>query len=125
MSIKKQIKKYLTGLEFSGEGVLTASFTFPEDFLGFQGHFPEKKVLPGVCQIQCVTSMIEKYTGKAVLLSEIVSVKFLAPVFPSEEIICCCRGIKDDLSDFVVKASVISNGKAVAEMKLKGSFDRR
>lgn len=114
----------MAGLGSGDEGVLTAYFIFPEDFLGFQGHFPEEKVLPGVCQIQCVTTMIEKYTGKSVLLKEIVSVKFLAPVFPSEEIICVCRGIKDANSAFVVKASVSRNGKAVAEMKLKGSFDQ-
>lgn len=125
MSIKKQIEKYMAGLGSRDEGVLTAHFMFPEDFLGFQGHFPEEKVLPGVCQIQCVTSMIEKYTGESVLLKEIVSVKFFAPVFPSEEITCVCRGIKDARSDFVVNASVSRNGKAVAEMKLKGSFDQR
>ena len=78
----------MTVLETSGEGVLTARFTFPEEFVGFQGHFPSDKVLPGVCQIQCIASMIEKYTGKSFLLKEIVSAKFLSPVLPSEEIIC-------------------------------------
>ncbi|PIV44608.1 MAG: hypothetical protein COS28_00130 [Nitrospirae bacterium CG02_land_8_20_14_3_00_44_33] len=125
MNIKKQIKEYMAGLEASEEGTLTASFNFGENFLGFQGHFPQEKVLPGVCHIQCITSMIEEYTGKPVLLKEIVSVKFLLPVFPSEEIVCTCRGIKNGQSDFVVRASVNRNGKAVSEIKLKGSFEQK
>jgi len=125
LSIKKEVEKNMIAFESSDDGVLTARFKFPVDFIGFQGHFPEEKVLPGVCQIQCVVSMIEKFIGSPVLLKEIVSAKFLAPVFPSEEIICVCRGIKDAHKDFVVKASVSRNGKAVAEIKLKGSFDQR
>lgn len=122
MSIKKEVERYMTGMESTAEGVLTAHFIFPENFLGFQGHFPTGKVLPGVCQIQCVTSMIEKHTGRAVLLKEIVSAKFLSPIFPSEEIICVCRGLTDTHEDFVVKASVSRDGRAVAELKLRGSL---
>lgn len=122
MSIKKEVEKNMIAFESSDDGVLTACFKFPVDFLGFQGHFPEEKVLPGVCQIQCVASMIERFIGKPVLLKEIVSAKFLAPVFPSEEIICVCRGLNDSHQDFVVKASVSKDGKKISELKLWVSF---
>ena len=58
---------------------LTASFLFPEDFIGFQGHFPGNKILPGVCQIQCVISMLEKWKKKNIVLREIVLAKFFSP----------------------------------------------
>ena len=125
MSIKIEVEKNMIAFESSDDKVLTAHFKFPPDFLGFQGHFPLEKVLPGVCQIQCVSSMIERFIGKPVLLKEIVSAKFFAPVLPSEEIICVCRGLNDSYEDFVVKASVSKNGKTVAELKLKGGIGLR
>jgi len=110
----------MTALETSGDGVLTARFTFSAEFVGFQGHFPTGKVLPGVCQIQCISSMLEK-SGSAVLLKEIVSAKFLSPVLPSEEIVCTCSRPEHASDDFVVKASVSKAGRVVAEFKLRGS----
>lgn len=120
MSIRKEVERYMTALESSADGILTACFIFPEEFVGFQGHFPSEKVLPGVCQIQCVVSMIEKYSGKTFLIKEIVSAKFLSPVLPSEEICCVCSRVEDTLEEFVVKASVDKGGRTVAELKLRG-----
>ena len=119
MSIKKEVEKYMTALDASADGVLTARFIFPDEFVGFQGHFPSEKVLPGVCQIQCIASMVEK-SGKAFLLKEIISAKFFLPVLPSEEIVCVCSRIKDTPEDFVVKASVSRGEQVVAELKLRG-----
>jgi len=99
--------------------VLTACFVFPADFIGFQGHFPQKKLLPGVCQIQCIISMLEKWKKKNVVLVEIVTAKFLSPVLPLEEIICECREIRDNDGEFVVKAFISKAGGRVAEMKLR------
>ena len=120
MSIKTEVEKYMSVLETSGDGVLTARFTFPGEFVGFQGHFPSGKVLPGVCQIQCISSMLEK-SGRPFLLKEIVSAKFLSPVLPSEEIVCSCSSPEHAGGDFVVKASVRKAGRVVAEFKLRGS----
>ena len=111
----------MTVLETSGDGILTARFTFPEEFVGFQGHFPSDKVLPGVCQIQCIASMIEK-SGRPFLIKEIVSAKFLSPVLPSEEIVCVCSRPEHTSEEFVVKASVSKAGRVVAEFKLRGQF---
>ena len=125
MSIKNEVEKNMTAFESSDDKTLTARFKFPIDFIGFQGHFPSEKVLPGVCQIQCAASMLERFFGKPVLLKEIVSAKFFAPVFPSEEIICVCRGLNDSHKEFVIKASVSKNGKTVAELKLRGAVGLR
>lgn len=124
MSIKKEVENYMTVPETSADGVVTARFTFPDEFVGFQGHFPSGMVLPGVCQIQCVVSMLEK-AGKAFLLKEIISAKFFLPVLPSEEIACVCSGIKDTPDDFIVKASVSRGGQVVSELKLRGIIQEK
>lgn len=111
----------MTGLVES-DGTLTSRFVFPEDFIGFQGHFPGNKVLPGVCQIQCIASMLETWKNKAVAIKEIVLAKFLAPVLPSEELTCVCRDITAADKYFMVKAYVNKGAERVAEFKLKVYF---
>jgi 3-hydroxyacyl-[acyl-carrier-protein] dehydratase len=107
------------------DGSISAGFVFPEDFIGFQGHFPSGKLLPGVCQIQCVTVMIEKMAGKKLVIEEIILAKFFSPVFPSEELTCVCKAsgaIGNNGDGLVVKASVTKGAVKVAEIKLRVRF---
>jgi len=101
---------------------LTAHFIFPDDFIGFQGHFPSKKLLPGVCQIQCITCMLEQWKRRSVALREIVYAKFFTPVLPQEELVCECRDIHHTDEGCTVKAFISKGTQKVAEMKLRVSF---
>lgn len=115
----REINKSMYDLSESPEGNLTARFIFRPDFPGFKGHFPGKPVLPGICKIQAVIAMIEKWHKKNVCLKEISLAKFLAPVFDNQEIIIS-SGKPDKLPDEAkIKASVISGGKKIAELQLK------
>ena len=86
-TIKAEIEQYMTGGTKEG-ATMKSRFAFPAEFIGFQGHFPEKKILPGVCQIQCALSTFEKGAGKAVILKEVVLAKYFSPVFPNDEVTC-------------------------------------
>jgi 3-hydroxyacyl-[acyl-carrier-protein] dehydratase len=108
----------MTGFAADG-GVLSARFVFPEEFIGFQGHFPEKKILPGVCHIQCVLSLLEAHGKRPVLLREAVLVKFFHPVLPQEEILCTCRDVQDGNGEFTVKAVFVRGEQKVSELKLR------
>jgi len=112
----------MLSLEVPEQGSLRAGFIFPPEFIGFQGHFPEGRVLPGVCHIQCVAAMLERHKGAPVRLKEIVSAKFLAPVLPSETITVNCRGVDGASGELVVKASVSRGETVVADLKLKVSL---
>lgn len=100
----------------------SASFCFPPDFIGFKGHFPGRSILPGACQIQCLVSMLERISGKALALKEIVLAKYISPILPEEE-------ITFTLSDFprfiegeaVVKAVVLKGEEKMAELKVRVS----
>ncbi len=123
-NIKHEVAQCMDRLVES-DGTISAGFVFPEGFIGFQGHFPSRKLLPGVCQIQCVTAMIEKMTGKKLFIEEIILAKFFSPVFPSEELTCVCRdfsGMCDNGDGFVVKASVTKGDVKVSEIKLRVRF---
>lgn len=83
-------------------GEATANFAFPGDFAGFRGHFPGEPVVPAICQVQCVLSLLEKVRGCAVLLRGIVRGRFLNTVVPDEQItvvVSSAGGIGDGLVD--------------------------
>jgi len=114
----------MTGLVKEGRR-LTSHFAFPPGFIGFQGHFPQKKLLPGVCQIQCVLSLLEKGSGRAVVLKEVVLAKYFAPVFPDDEVTCVISDIEDTSEEFVVKAAISRSTAKISEMKLRVSYNKR
>jgi len=121
-TIKAEIERYMTGPAKEGTR-LTSRFAFPPVFLGFQGHFPEKKILPGVCQIQCALSTLEKGSGKAVVLKEVVLVKYFSPVFPDDEVTCVVNDMGDTSGEAVVKAVISKKTDRISEMKLRVSYD--
>ena len=122
-TIKAEIEQYMTGLTRDGS-TLTSRFAFPPEFIGFQGHFPEKKILPGVCQVQCALSLLEKGEGKAVVLKEIVLAKYFSPVFPDDEVTCVISDLAKRGSEMTVKAVITKSAVKVSEMKLRVSLGK-
>lgn len=115
-TIKNEVEQYMTALSADGATV-TSRFRFPEEFIGFQGHFPEKKVLPGVCQIQCALTTLEKAKKKPALLLAISQAKYLLPVLPGEEIACLLTGVQEG-GEFTVKTVLTKQDTKIAEFKL-------
>lgn len=116
--IKAEIQQYMTGFT-EADRKLTSRFLFPHSFIGFQGHFPANKILPGVCQIQCLLSTIEKWAGRAVELKEVIMVKYAAPVFPDEEIVCCVNELPDTAGEFIVRGRIEKGAAKATELKLR------
>ncbi len=83
--LARQIRECMSDLGQADDGNLTARFVFPAEFLGFQGHFPARPVLPAVCEIQAALAMLEAWETRRVDLREIILAKFSAPVTCDEE----------------------------------------
>ncbi len=64
------------------------SFLISEDFIGFQGHFPDKPIMPGVMQVLISEVTVAEITGKNISLKEISQAKFTAPIDPKSNIEC-------------------------------------
>jgi 3-hydroxymyristoyl/3-hydroxydecanoyl-(acyl carrier protein) dehydratase len=114
----------MSDLKRSEDGSISARFVFPEDFTGFQGHFPDKKILPGVCQVQSVINMVEKWEDERLILKEVVLAKFLSSVSHSEELMCSCNVIDGPDGDRVLKATFNKDSRKIAEIKLRVRYDR-
>lgn len=80
----------ITGIETSGDCVIvSARVTVDPANPVFAGHYPGLPIFPGVCLIECLhrTVLATPWPPGAVLILEAVrSARFLAPVFPGDEI---------------------------------------
>ena len=119
----KEIVQSMSGLSGSPGDELEARFRFPAGFIGFQGHFPGRPILPAVCKIQAAIAMLEAAFKREVRLSEIVSAKFVSPVTCDEEVLVRCVVMLEEGGCGVVKATVARNGESVAKFKLRVTFE--
>jgi len=103
------------------DSTLTSSFMFPSEFIGFQGHFTTKMVLPGACQIQCAISTIEKALEKRAVIKEILLAKYIAPVFPGDNVICTVSEVSASGSEIIYKARIAKGTEKITELKLRVS----
>lgn len=69
-----------------GPKEITAECKFPATFPGFQGHFPEKPILPGIIQLVCVRNIVEQATGKNLTVKWYTGTKFKLPIEPGQQI---------------------------------------
>ncbi|MCK4389438.1 MAG: hypothetical protein KAV83_04270 [Desulfobacterales bacterium] len=119
----QEIKQCMSHLTETDEGKVTARFVFPEDFIGFQGHFPGRPVLPGVCKIQAVVVILETWLKKRVRLKEIILAKFFSPVSCGEELFFECLEQMESGKEAIVKALITSKGKKIAKLQLRVSLE--
>lgn len=50
----------------------------------YEGHFPQKPIVPGVCQVQIIKQLVEKALNQTFLMSEAREIKFLNMILPNE-----------------------------------------
>jgi 3-hydroxyacyl-[acyl-carrier-protein] dehydratase len=119
--LKKEIKASMLSLTNINQE-LSARFCFSREFIGFQGHFPDKPILPGVCKIQAILCMLQENRKKTPRLKEIVSAKFFTPVTYNEEIIFTARPISENNEETRIVALITNHDKKIASIELKVVF---
>jgi 3-hydroxyacyl-[acyl-carrier-protein] dehydratase len=119
----REIEQCMSGLTEAEGNELTARFLFPATFIGFKGHFPDRPVLPAVCEIQAAIAVLEAWDRAEVRLGEIVSAKFFAPVTCGEEVVVRCLVTMEENNQGTVRATVAKNGESVAKFKLRVTFE--
>lgn len=115
--LRQAIKKVMSNFEAT-ESEAKASFLFAKGFIGFDGHFEGRPILPGVCKVQAVILMLEEKYKKPVILEEAENVKFFHPVTCGEKLDFACH---DPLfgREKTVKCLVTRSGEKIADIQLK------
>ena len=50
----------------------------------FKGHFPDRPVLPGACQLQMIRELLSHITTKTYRLQKATAIKFITPIDPRQ-----------------------------------------
>lgn len=117
--IRNEIERQMR-VTVTDAGEPEASFCFPPEFSGFQGHFPGKAVLPGACQLQCLRAFLEHLAAQPLEITTIVLAKYLQPVLPGETIRCRVSGLPETVDgSFLAKGKIFREGELVAEIRLQ------
>ena len=122
--LKNEIKACMSELLKTENQGLSGKFSFPKEFLGFQGHFPGNPILPGVCKIQAAILMLEEAKKKPLRLKEIILAKFFAPVTANEEVIFNLKELDILDSEEEIEVLVSAKDKKIAQLKLRVSFEK-
>jgi 3-hydroxyacyl-[acyl-carrier-protein] dehydratase len=113
MSIRTEINHCIQQVT-ADNSEISASICFGKDFIGFQGHFPENPILPGVCLLETVLVLIKRLRGKSVCMTELVVSKFFAVVLPDQRLSVDCK-----LEGDIVTANVTNGAQRIALIKMR------
>lgn len=98
--------------------------TFNEPF--FQGHFPDKPVMPGVLQLEAMAQAgglllalsREGLGDKLFMFTGINNAKFRRPVVPGDQLVLTCSDVKQKLSLWKMMGRATVNGELCCEAEL-------
>jgi len=100
-------------------GSATLEFRYEPSFTGFQGHFPNDPILPGVCLLQSLRVGLETAWEAPLRLTDILNAKFIAPVHPGETIHFAVTETARSPHAISVKTKVTREGQRVAEFSVQ------
>ncbi|MDT8317011.1 MAG: hypothetical protein RQ824_03335 [bacterium] len=82
-AISKGLIDSLTSIEVNEkENITTCSFYLDKNFIGFEGHFPDLPILPGVIMVDMARILTEAMISCQVKISYIDKAKFTKQIYP-------------------------------------------
>ena len=119
--LQEQIMRCMSPVE-SVDGKLVSTFCFPPDFIGFQGHFPDNPVLPGVCIIQAVLVILQAHGDRKITLRQVVQAKFFSVVTCEKKCRFECVEQDKGAGEYLVRTFVSREDEKVAKIDLLVSY---
>lgn len=118
-TLSKDIKRCMTNFKEMGLDHASAEFVFDNNFLGFQGHFENKPILPGVCKILAALEVLKEWKRREFVLTEIIFAKFFHPVTCNEGLLFECSEASKIPEGLLLKVKITRSDNKIAELKLK------
>jgi len=111
---------YFTGPITEGD-FITSTIELNADHPIFKGHFPDQPIVPGVCMMQMVKEILEKYSNKTLQLVKANDLKFLSFVDPGQNLNILMKfKIKTEENLYRIDAQLLDNETVL--FKFKGGF---
>jgi len=121
-TIREDLDSVIKEIQVDDDGVLSLKIFYPEDFIAFKGHFPEKKILPAVAMIQTISFCLKKYSQKKFILKKIIKSSFKSLVVPTESLDIKIKLLETD-HNYKVSVKVNSNESKKCDLRLEYEKD--
>ena len=89
----------------------------------YEGHFPGNPVVPGVCQVHIVKTILSNYFGRKVTMAEAKDVKFLSMIQPQTMNLLSCEIMLQQLDEQRHKVTARLNHGETTCMRLRATFN--
>lgn len=102
------------------EEALTTHIELHADHPIYQAHFPGNPITPGVCLVQMIGELAEGQVGHPLALSNVVNLKFLAPISPvnTPVIDIIFTSIDEEGNDIKTKGTIMAGDKAMTKFSI-------
>lgn len=88
----------------------------------FEGHFPGRAVLPGVCQLQIVLELTQRHLQRPLRCRAVRELKFLDPVLPERDAELRIVLVLTRADDGSVGVQGVIGAGSVQKTKIKATF---
>ena len=115
----------ITDSESHGDNDATFHVSLIPDCDVYKGHFPDKPVCPGVCNIDTIIECAEKLTGCALRIVSIKQCRMLSVATPYDtpHMTICITMSKSDDDKYVIVADIKHDDTAI--MTFKGILEKK
>ena len=117
--LRREIRDCLSESSGGESGGFSGCFVFPPAFTGFQGHFPDRPVLPAVCTVQAVLVLMAAVGLPAGRLEQIVSAKWFAPVAPGVKVTFVGEARREEDGRLTARVRISGEAGKIAELTLR------
>lgn len=114
-------KLYTLEQEQLAEGAGTFNIAWNAKHPVFEGHFPGRPVVPGVCMMQTIHELLEKTLQKKVTLKKASNMKFLNMIDPNANPVTEIS-LSYKIQDDELKVNATLKHEALTFMKFQGTF---
>jgi 3-hydroxyacyl-[acyl-carrier-protein] dehydratase len=114
-------KLYTTGAAQTADDSATYTIQWNAQHPIFEGHFPGRPVVPGVCMMQTIKELLERTLDKKVVLRKAASMKFLNMIDPNANPEVTFQ-LQHKQQEGEIKVTATIKHEALTFMKFQGTF---
>ena len=105
----------------SKDGKILSLISIDKNHKVFEGHFPERSILPGVIELEIIKRVLSLFLDKSFRLKLVKNAKYMASVLPDEVSQFTVEIEYKDVEEGVKVKSIIKDEKSVY-LKFSGVF---
>ncbi len=117
--VQSELRLRLKPVQRQEDGSFLSSITFRQNFCGFDGHFPEKPIVPAVCLLSAAELLASESVGCQLRLDEIVNMKFKKHLVPDDTVTFAFSLIENIGQEHTFSFTISTpDGTLIAKMRL-------